>query len=362
MMVIFACANCQQVYPDIGFPSLCPHCGGLFDIQDVLPVAMPGDSRKPGIWEWGEALGVPAGAPIISLGEGNTPCVPADWNGKPVHLKLESQNPTGSYKDRGSATTVSWLASRHFTEAVEDSSGNAGASFAAYAARAGIHARVYVPASASGPKRTQIEMYSSELIPVPGPRSAAAEAVLEEAAQGVPYASHAFLPFGLPGIATIAYELVRDLGQVPGTVIAPLGHGGLMLGMLRGFEALLEAHIIPVLPALVGVQAAACAPYVIAGGSPKQDGLELDGQTVAEGVRVREPSRLEALQHALRAPAGDVIAIPEVEILPARAELARQGFYVEPTSALAWSALKYIHTWTEPVAVIITGSGYKNQN
>jgi len=334
----------------------------MFDIQGALPVEMPGHSSKPGIWKWGEALGVPAGSPIISLGEGNTPCVPANWNGKPVYLKLESHNPTGSYKDRGSATTVIWLASRHYTEAVEDSSGNAGASFAAYAARAGIHARVYVPASASGPKRAQIEMFGTKLIPVPGPRSAAAEAVQKEAAREMPYASHAYLPFGLPGIATIAYELIQDLGQVPGTVIAPLGHGGLMLGMLRGFEALLDAHIIPAVPTLVGVQAAACAPYAIAGANQSLDGLELDGQTIAEGVRVREPSRLEVLHFVLQAPTGEVIAIPEAEILPARAELAHQGFYVEPTSALAWSALKYIHTWIEPVVVIITGSGYKTQN
>lgn len=361
-MVNFACVKCQQPYPEAGFPTHCPQCGGMYDIQGVLPVSMVLDPQKPGIWCWGEALGVPTGSPVISLGEGNTPCIRAVYDGKPVFLKLESQNPTGSYKDRGSVTTVGWLASRHYAEAVEDSSGNAGASFAAYAARAGIHARVYVPASASGPKRTQIEVYGAELITVPGPRSAAAAAVQLEAAKGVPYASHAYLPFGLPGIATIAYELFQSLGHAPGTVVAPMGHGGLMLGLLRGFEALVAAQLIEVVPHLVGVQAAACAPFLMAYTNTSQPEVELDGQTVAEGIRVREPSRVDALRQQLKMPVGEVIAIPEAEIMPARSSLAHQGIYAEPTSALGWSALKYIHHWKEPVVVIITGSGYKTQN
>ena len=102
-------------------------------------------------------------------------------------------------------------------------SGNAGASFAAYAARAGINARVYVPDSASGPKRKQIEAYGAELVPVPDPRSKASQAVSQAAESGMVYASHAYLPFNLPGYATCAYEIYEQLGRGPGAIIVPAG-------------------------------------------------------------------------------------------------------------------------------------------
>ncbi len=127
--------------------------------------------------------------------------------------------------------------SAEYKSAVEDSSGNAGASFAAYAARGGIKARVFIPESASGPKRRQIETYGAELIPVSGPRSAAAEAVEREAQAGEVYASHAYLPFGMAGIATIAYEIFEQLGRAPGTVIAPAGHASLVLGYSARFQS-----------------------------------------------------------------------------------------------------------------------------
>ena len=174
--------------------------------------------------------------PVLSLGEGNTPLISATAFGRDVYFKCEYANPSGSFKDRGSATLSPSCYSRGVSEAIEDSSGNAGASFAAYAARAGIKARVYVPEDASGPKRKQIEFYGAELVAVPGPRSNAAEAARRAAEGGMVYASHAYLPFNLPGYATCAYEIVEQLGQAPGAVILPAGQGGLLLGMGRGFQ------------------------------------------------------------------------------------------------------------------------------
>ncbi len=127
-------------------------------------------------------------------------------------------------------------------------SGNAGASFAAYAAKAGIQARVFVPEYASGPKSQQIAAYGAELVRVPGPRSAAADAVLAEARAGKAYASHAYLPFGLAGYATIAFELYEAMGDAPGTIVAPVGHGGLLLGLVRGFRALQASGAITNMP------------------------------------------------------------------------------------------------------------------
>ncbi len=360
-MTTVCCVKCGLPYPETSLPYLCPACGGLFDYDG--PFAFdPGriEPKLPGYWRYRHTFELPAGAPLVSLGEGNTPLVWVHSGQEEVAFKLESLNPTGSYKDRVSAALVSRLAAGGAQRAVEDSSGNAGASFAAYMARAGLAARVYVPGSASGPKRDQIEAYGAELVSVPGPRSAAAQAVLEDARRGVPYGSHAYLPFGLPGIATIAYELLEQLGGVPGTVVAPVGHGGLLLGILRGFNALRQAGLVERSPYYVGVQAAACAPLVAAW----QHGLDAveeieEGATLAEGVRVRRPMRAEALLAEIPRFGGEFLAVPEDELLPAFHKLARMGVYVEPTSALVWAALRQIEKVPRPLVLIISGNGLK---
>ena len=127
---------------------------------------------QPGIWRYRHTFtGLPADFPAVSLGEGSTPLLWAEAFGRQVAFKCEYLNPTGSFKDRGTTVITTFLKSRGVTAAVEDSSGNAGASFAAYAARAGIKAGIYVPAAASGPKRQQIEFYGAELHPIEGTRS-----------------------------------------------------------------------------------------------------------------------------------------------------------------------------------------------
>lgn len=363
-MPTVCCTRCAQPYPASGVPYLCPNCGGVFDYDAPFDFSEQGiDPWLPGIWRYRNAFALPEGAPVVSLGEGNTPLIPLTHNRQDVWLKLEALNPTGSYKDRGSAVLLSNLLARNTASAIEDSSGNAGASFAAYAARAGVKARVYVPGYAAGPKCSQIETYGAELVKIPGPRSAAAEAVLQEARQGTVYASHAYLPFGLAGVATLAYELWQQMGRAPGTVIAPVGHGGLLLGVARGFAALRQAGLIARMPYLVGVQAQACAP-VWAGftqGLQAMHSVE-ENQTVAEGVRVRRPVRGEALLKEIPAEAGTFVAVKEAGILPDYQELARSGVHVEPTSALAWSAYKQLKgDIPQPVVLILTGSGLKYQ-
>ena len=363
------CTNCRQPYPAEGFPYRCPKCGGIYDFA-APPVYDPAqvERSQAGIWRYRHTFGLPAEAEAISLGEGNTPLLWAEACGRRVAFKCEFLNPTGSFKDRGSTLLAAWLKRRGVTEAVEDSSGNAGASFAAYAARAGMKARVFVPASACGPKRKQIEAYGAELVPVPGARAEAAEAVKKEADSGAAYASHAYLPFNIPGYATAAYEIVEQLGEMPAAVVLPAGQGGLLLGLYRGFEALCAANLIieeagagMKIPRLIGVQARACAPLWVLF-TAGREGLELvaENQTLAEGVRVRFPLRGDAVLRSATASGGAFIAVDEEDILPGRDELARRGFYVEPTSAIVWSALaQTIADLPEPVVVILTGSGYK---
>lgn len=359
------CTNCHRLYPELGAPFRCTVCGGLFDTSTPPafdPVQV--DPRQPGLWRYRQTLGLPVDAPQVTLGEGNTPLVESEAFGRPVFFKCEYQNPTGSFKDRGSAVIASFLKSRGVEKAVEDSSGNAGASFAAYAARAGIAARIYLPDSASGPKRSQIQAYGVEVVRIMGPRSNASRALLSalEKEPSLVYASHAYLPVNLAGYATMAYELVEQLGRTPGAVVAPAGQGGLLLGLGRGFESLQQAGQIERVPRLVGVQARACAPlWALYTYGPAGLHWVTEEETLAEGVRVSQPLRGDALLILLAAHQGQLLAVDEQEILPGRDELARRGFYVEPTSAIVWNALAQASgSLPEPVVVVLTGSGLKS--
>ena len=317
----------------------------------------------PGIWRYRHTFCLPKNAAVISLGEGNTPLVWSEAFERKVAFKLEFLNPTGSFKDRGTVPLVSFLGSRGVTAAVEDSSGNAGASFAAYAAVAGIRARIFVPAYASGPKRAQIEAYGAEVISVPGERSKATEAVERAALDGAVYASHAYMPHDLLGYATVAYELFEQLGEAPGTVITPVGQGSLLLGVGRGFEVLHHAGLIDCLPVLIGVQAAACAPLWMAfneGARPGSNYIS-ENETLAEGVRVRYPLRGESLLPLVRYTRGRFVVVDEVSILPGRDQLAYRGLFVEPTSAIVWDGLsQVVGQVPEPIVAILTGSGLKS--
>jgi len=360
---MIACTNCQRPYPDDQTPYRCPVCGGLYDYLRIPEFeASKVDDSQPGLWRYRHALGLSTNTPIVTLGEGNTPLVWSETFGQQTAFKLEFCNPTGSFKDRGSAPLVSFLKSRGISEAVEDSSGNAGASFAAYAAAAGIRPRVFVPAYASGPKRAQIVAYGAEIVSVPGPRSNASEAVQQAAEQGTVYASHAYLPHLIRGYATIAYELFAQLGQAPGTIVMPAGQGGMLLGVGRGFAALKQAGLITTLPQLVGVQAAACAP-LWSGFTYGSLGLQTvsERQTLAEGVCIRHPLRGDAVLQIVASTQGQFLIVTEEKILLGRDELAHRGLFVEPTSAIVWDGLSQIVGQVpEPIVAVLTGSGLKS--
>ena len=357
------CTNCRQPYPEKDVPFRCQKCGGIFDYREPLSFKPSKNNfQAPGLWRYRQTFGLPSEAPVVTLGEGDTPLIWDEVFGRRVAFKLEYLNPTGSFKDRGTALLVSFLCSRGVKSAVEDSSGNAGASFAAYAARAGLKARVFVPAYASGPKRTQIGAYGAEVLSIDGERSKATEAVLEAASQGEVYASHAYMPFGLPGIATVAYEIFEQIGQVPGALITPAGQGSLLLGAGRGFEALRDAGLIDRMPILVGVQALACAPmWSVFKYGPSGLGWVTEGETLAEGVRIKYPLRGDAILQMIMRENGQFVVAEEDQIQPGRNQLAKMGLYVEPTSAIVWSALQQlVDQLPDPIVVLLTGSGFKS--
>jgi threonine synthase len=362
MMTTYHCSDCKRPYPE-EFVFRCSFCGGTFDIADGItydPSTV--EEALPGIWRYRHTFGLPRHAPILTLGEGNTSLVWANVANREIAFKLEYQNPTGSFKDRLTAPEVSFLLALGVEEAVEDSSGNAGASFAAYAGRAGIKGRVFVPAYASGPKREQISAYGAEVVSVEGPRSAAAEAVVNAVnSDRAIYASHAYLPHGIPGLATIAYELFEQLGQAPGSVIVPAGHGSLLLGITQGFLALQKAGRIQNIPTLVGVQAKACAPlWALCEKGDSELATVSEGETIAEGVRSSNPVRGDALLRMSQSLDLSFVIVEEADILSGRDQLARLGFYVEPTSAIVWNAMEQVLRHVPaPIVTVLTGSGLK---
>lgn len=354
------CAACGQAAPADALRWRCA-CGGLYDLR--VDASFPRDAirqRPPTLWRYREALPLPQACDVVTLGESVTPLIP--WSALPgCHLKLEFLFPTGSFKDRGACVMLSHMQRLGIRAAVEDSSGNAGAAVAAYAARAGIGCRIFVPASTSRGKLAQIAAYGAAVVPVAGTREAVAHAARAEAERGY-YASHVFNPYFLQGTKTFAFEVWEQLGfRVPDRVILPVGHGTLYLGAYLGFRDLLEAGEIPRLPCLIGVQAEACAPLVAAWRGESAVG---SGTTIAEGIRIASPDRAEAILQACRQTDGELFSVSEAEIAAALLRLGRAGLYVEPTAAVAPAgALKLAaagrHAAEGSTIIPLTGSGLK---
>ncbi len=373
------CTNCGRSYPEVGLPYICPTCEGTFDYLQTWEFDPDKvDEKQPGIWKYWATFGLPPDTEPITLGEGNTPLIWTIAFNREVAFKCEYLNPTGSFKDRGSAVLAAWLRFRGIEEIIEDSSGNAGASMAAYASRAKIKTRIFIPENASGPKRLQINAMGVDMVPIVGSRNDVANAARLAAGRGNTYASHAYLPFNLPGYATVAYEIYRQLGnKLPGAVIVPIGQGGYFLGIARGFNSLVD-HLdkrenkdLPArteIPCMVGVQARACAPlWAMYIGGTAGFGFVTETPTIAEGVKIIHPVRGDAILRLFGKTGSDndnmrnqIVAVDEEKILPGRAALARLGFWVEPTSAIVWDALEQvIRQLPDPIVVILTGSGYK---
>ncbi len=360
MGLSWSCSLCGRTYPATTADWRCG-CGGLFDwTQPPRFEAGALDRGQRGVWRYRAALALDPDAPAVTLGEGGTPLVAMAWGEHQIWLKLEGQNPTGSFKDRGAAVLVTGLAAQGVTNVVEDSSGNAGAALAAYAARAGLACQVCVPATASGPKLAQIAAYGATLVPVNGIRQYATLAAWSAAAHGTTYASHVYHPLYLEGTKTLAYELWEDLGEAaPTRVVVPVGNGTLLLGLWRGFQDLLGAGAIDRLPALVAAQAAACAPLSSAFAVGAREAAPVEPRpTQAEGIAIARPVRGAQILAALHATNGGAVAASEEEISAARLRLAHAGFYVEPTAAVAAAALSKLPPLPGTV-VVLTGHGLK---
>ena len=359
------CRRCNQ---PVRWPPPSPRCprsacrGPLQPIRNIVFDATLVEPTQQGMWRYRHML-PPLPDDPITLGEGWTPLLNIRRNPYQLFLKNDSLNPTDSYKDRGAAMLINSLGDAQVV--IDDSSGNAGAALAAYAARANIDARIYVPADARGAKLDQITRYGAEVVAVDGDRDEVAR-VVEIAAEdpAVFYASHVWHPGYVLAIQTIAWEIWEQLGRkAPDWVVLPAGNGALLRGVRWGFRSLQKGKLINTLPRLVAVQSANCAPLrAYKKGGYRANRFQAE-PTVADGVAVPNPPLIEAMATAVKKTKGRVIAVPEEEILPARDELACDGFYVEPTAALSYAALPYLERKIQPdqtVVIILTGHGLKS--
>ncbi|HZR76611.1 threonine synthase [Bradyrhizobium sp.] len=322
------------------------------------------DSRTRSLWRYRAALPVEITKPI-TLGEGCTPLVQQAWGDLRPLFKLEWFNPTGSFKDRGSAVMLSFLRQVGIDAVLEDSSGNGGSSMAGLGAAGGMRVKILAPASTSPAKIAQVRAYGAEVQLVEGPREESETEAIRRSHETF-YASHNWQPMFLEGTKSFAYELWEDLGfRAPDNVIVAVGAGSSLLGCAFGFRELMKAGQITKLPRLFAAQPLNCSPIDAA----FQAGVDTPvarevRKTIAEGTAIKHPMRLREIIAALRESGGGTIALTEDEIVAALRRLARQGLFTEPTSASAAAALDKLAGAGaikpgENTVVILTGSGLK---
>ncbi|GAB4373800.1 MAG: pyridoxal-phosphate dependent enzyme [Spirochaetales bacterium] len=282
-------------------------------------------------------------------------------DGMEVRFKLDYLMPSGSFKDRGASILVSLCKALGIEELVEDSSGNAGAAMAAYCAVAGIKCRIFAPAHTPEGKLLQTRLYGGEVVKVPGTRQDTNDAVLK-AAETIYYGSHLWNPYFVQGHMSAAFELWEQLrGEVPFSVVIPLGSGGYLEGVYRGFRTLQISGLVRTIPRLIGVQAAHCRPLHEAFSLGLDVGVPVEVHpTLAEGIAVSRPPRASAVLEAVRRSGGTILAVSEDSIRVAHALLLRQGFFTEPTSAVALAGwLQLPHSNRENSVILLTGHGLK---
>ncbi|MEM3616309.1 MAG: pyridoxal-phosphate dependent enzyme [Candidatus Bathyarchaeia archaeon] len=357
------CTVCGQESPSL-IDYKCRKCGNPLDVKLNISFNM-GDIQADiyGVWRYAKFFPYVKTSEIITLGEGWTPLVRFSEN---LYFKLENLNPTGSFKDRGSTVLISAV-HKHVKDCggyiAEDSSGNAGASIAAYAARAGIKAKIYVPENVSGPKFNQIMFYGADVAKVAGSRSRVADEAQKPEA-GKFYVGHILHPLFRDGIRSLAYEIAEQLRwEPPERVYLPVSAGTLLLGVINGFRHLEEAGTIKDMPKIVACQTRQVSPlYHCLKGLPYQPPKKID--SIADALVSTNPPLLGLMVKSLREVDGDAIMVEEEEIYQAFRELARMGFFVEPSSAVAYAAYqkqlkKEAKTRKEKTVIILTGTGLK---
>ncbi len=367
------CVSCGSVYPFNPRLFSCPRCGSLLEVIRNQSPAVSWSAwraRKPGVWRYREALPVPGRVRPVTLGEGATPLVDVDLDGvrARVWVKFEGANPTGSFKDRGMTVGVTMARLVKARVVVAASTGNTASSLAAYAARAGLRAVVVLPRGgvALG-KLLQARLHGATVVEVDGSFDRAMSMVLEAAREDPVYPLNSFNPIRLEGQKTIAYEIVDELGRAPDYVVVPVGNGGNIAAIWKGFKELYEWGLLDRLPVMIGVQAEGASPLARAWESGSREPVWVDEpKTVASAIRIGRPVNWVKAFRAVEESGGLFVTVTDEEILEAQRLLARRvGLGVEPSSAASLAGLLKLHSdgflgEGEEVVLIATGHALKD--
>lgn len=335
----FYCSDCSHEENTNTFKARCD-CGGLWKLAYKPPKFQLEkiDKTKWGIVRYSEFLPVDASRlGEVSLGEGMTPIVEFE---KDILLKMDYFMPTLSFKDRGALVLMAHAKDIGVRSVVQDSSGNAGNSIAAYGAKANIESEIFVPEGTSIKKIDMIRAHNAKVNVVKGSRDNCADTCRKQVdMKGAYYASHVFNPFFYQGTKTYIYEIYEQIGRIPENIFIPLGNGTLFIGGIIGLEELLESKLIEKMPNIIAVQSERCAPFLKAVSQGKSDVDRLEARaTMAEGIAIGYPMRGKEILEYIYKYNIKVITAAEDKILYAREELAKKGVYVEHTTAATYAA------------------------
>lgn len=374
------CTLCGQTH-DAAVPQNVSTCCGkpLFARYDLAAAAqtLTRDalrSRPKSLWRYREVLPVRADCDIVTLGEGWTPLLPALRLGaRHGHARLlikdEAQNPTASFKARGMTTAVSMANQFGLRKLAVPSAGNAAGALAAYAARAGIEAHIFMPRDTPRANIVECEQTGAHVTLIDGLiTDCGAEVAKRKAQEGWFDVSTLKEPYRAEGKKTLGYELAEQLGwKLPDVILYPTGGGTGLIGMWKAFDEMEELGWIgSERPRMFTVQASGCQPIVRAFTAGEKFAAEhLHAQTVASGLRVPKAIGDFLMLEALRKSGGGALAVTDGEMIESTREIgAAEGVFVAPEGAACYAALKRLLTEeqirsTDTVVLFNTGSGLK---
>jgi len=330
--------------------------------------------REATMWRYRELLPVIDEKNIVTLGEGFTPIIPVENLKKftgdiKVFWKDESGNPTGSFKARGISTAVSKAKELGIAVLATPTAGNAGGALAAYAARAGIKAIVYMPKQTPKIFKDECRLYGADLVEINGNISDCGKLLNEHALLNDWFeVSTLKEPYRLEGKKTMGYEIAEQFNwQLPDVIFYPTGGGTGLIGIWKAFDEMEQLGWIGgKRPRMVAVQSQSCDGIVKAFNAGQMVSEFTDGGfTIANGLRVPKPYADKIILKVLRESKGNSIAVSDEEMNIAMKEIARnEGMLIAPEGAALWQAFKKLKSsqWIKPeekVLLINTGSGYK---
>jgi threonine synthase len=350
------CGDCGFEVGENEPVALCARCSGLFELRHPKP-ALPGSAlratfdarcgtrRGPlvsGVWRFREIVLPSAGDDVLTYPEGNTPLLSraaiSQWVGletPAVLVKHEGQNPTGSFKDRGMTVGVTQARRVGASAVACASTGNTGASLAAYAALAGLPALILVPKGqvALG-KLTQLMAYGARTLVVNGDFDACLELARDATEQLGVHLLNSINPFRLEGQKTIVLELLQQLGwEPPDWIVVPAGNLGNTAAFGKALREAREWGLIARVPRIAAVQAAGAAPFAKSFDEGFRTRHRVAAQTVATAIKIGNPASYDRAVAAIRETNGVVIAVTDADILEAKAMVDGSGIGCEPASA-----------------------------